>query len=160
MIPGLAFQQYPQRWCWVFHSWNYPVLHHLLTVSQLFPSQHSTGPSPSNAPFGNIGAAAPRQRSETFCSGFVPEYYSPIRFLAPRQPEFRFRLYPNLPPGGFRSMFVFPVSHPFVCECHNISTIPSVWTIPGLPGSRTLLPHRVARTHLGTMDWNPTPSPP
>jgi hypothetical protein len=52
-------------------------------------------------------------------------------------------------------MFVFPVAHPFVCECHNISTIPSVWTIPGLPGSQTFLPHRVARTHLGTMDWNP-----
>ena len=52
-------------------------------------------------------------------------------------------------------MFVFTVTHPFVCECHNISTIPSAWTIPGLPGSQTLLPHRVARTHLGTMDWNP-----
>jgi hypothetical protein len=52
-------------------------------------------------------------------------------------------------------MFVFTVTHPFVCECHTISTIPSAWTIPGLPGSQTLLPHRVARTHLGTMDWNP-----
>ena len=52
-------------------------------------------------------------------------------------------------------MFVFTVTHPFVCECHNIATIPSAWTIPGLPGSQTLLPHRVARTHLGTMDWNP-----
>jgi hypothetical protein len=52
-------------------------------------------------------------------------------------------------------MFVFPVSHPFVCECHNISTIPSVPTIPGLPGSHTPLPHRVARTHPGTMGWNP-----
>jgi hypothetical protein len=52
-------------------------------------------------------------------------------------------------------MFVFPVAHPFVCECHNISAIPSLWTIPGLPGSHTFLPHRVARTHLGTMDRNP-----
>ena len=52
-------------------------------------------------------------------------------------------------------MFVFPVSHSFVCECHNISTIPSARTIPGLPGSLTPLPHRVARTHLGTMGWNP-----
>ena len=52
-------------------------------------------------------------------------------------------------------MFVFTVAHPFVCECHSISTIPSAWTIPGLPGSHTLLPHRVARTHLGTMDRNP-----
>ena len=52
-------------------------------------------------------------------------------------------------------MFVFTVAHPFVCECHNISTIPSAWTIPGLPGSQTLLPHRVARKHLGAMDWNP-----
>ena len=52
-------------------------------------------------------------------------------------------------------MFVFPVSHPFVCECHIISTIPSARTVPGLPGSPTPLPHRVARTHLGTMGWNP-----
>jgi hypothetical protein len=66
----------------------------------------------------------------------------------------------NLPPGGSRPMFVFPVSRPFVCGCHNISTIPSARTIPGLPGSHTPLPHRVARTHPGTMGWNPTPSPP
>jgi hypothetical protein len=32
-------------------------------------------------------------------------------------------------------MFVFPVSCPFVCRCHMISTIPAAWTIPGLPGS-------------------------
>jgi len=50
---------------------------------------------------------------------------------------------------------VFSVSHTFVCGCHNISTLPSFRTIPGLPGSHTPLPHRVARTHLGTMSWNP-----
>jgi hypothetical protein len=117
--------------------------------------QQSTGPSPSDAPFEYIGAAAHRQRSEAFCFDLVSEYYSPIRLLAPHRLEFRLRLYPHLPPGGCRSMFVFPVSHPFVCECHKISTIPSARTIPGLPGSLTSLPHRVVRTHLGTMDWNP-----
>ncbi len=55
--------------------------------------------------------------------------------LAPLRPELRFRLYPRLPPGGFRSKFAFPVSRPFVCGCCNISTIPPVRTIPGLPGS-------------------------
>ena len=52
-------------------------------------------------------------------------------------------------------MLVFAVSRPFVCGCHNISTLPVRWTIPGLPGSHTSLPHRVARTHLGATRWNP-----
>ena len=52
-------------------------------------------------------------------------------------------------------MFVFPVPCPFVCRCHMISTIPAVRTIPGLPGSHTPLPHRVARTHRGTTRRNP-----
>jgi hypothetical protein len=69
--------------------------------------------------------------------------------------NFASRLYPHLPPGGSRPMFVFPVSRPFVCRCHTISTIPPARTIPGLPGSHTPLPHRVARTHLGTMGGNP-----
>ena len=125
-----------------------------LSPSNSHPQQ-STGPSPSDAPFGYTGAAALRQRSEAFCSDLVSEYYSPIRLLAPHRLEFRLRLYPHLPHGGCRSMFVFPVSHPFVCECHKISTIPSARTIPGLPGSPTPLPHRVVRTHLGTMGWNP-----
>jgi hypothetical protein len=113
------------------------------------------GLPPSNAPFEYTGAAAHRQRSEAFCSDLVSEYYSPIRLLAPHRLEFRLCLYPHLPHGGCRSMFVFPVAHPFVCEGHNISTIPSARTIPGLPGSLTSLPHRVVRTHLGTMGWNP-----
>jgi hypothetical protein len=48
-----------------------------------------------------------------------------------------------------------PFARPFVCGCHTIAAIPSAWTIPGLPGSHICLPHRVARTHLGTMRWNP-----
>ena len=47
------------------------------------------------------------------------------------------------------------LARPFVCGCHTIVTIPSIWTIPGLPGSPTPLPHRVARTHRGTMRGNP-----
>lgn len=30
---------------------------------------------------------------------------------------------------------MFPVARPFVCGCHMIASIPSAWTIPGLPGS-------------------------
>ena len=80
--------------------------------------------------------------------------------LAPLRPELRFRLYPRLPPGGFRSKFAFPVSRPFVCGCCNISTIPPVRTIPGLPGSHSPLSHRVTRKHRDAMGRNPTPSPP
>jgi hypothetical protein len=40
-------------------------------------------------------------------------------------------------------------------RCHPISTLPSVWTIPALPGSPTSLPHRVARTHPGATRRNP-----
>jgi hypothetical protein len=47
------------------------------------------------------------------------------------------------------------LTRPFVCGCHSIVTIPPVWTIPGLPGSLTPLPHRVVRTHLGTTGRNP-----
>src|SRR5262249_7126340 len=100
------------------------------------------------------------QRSEALCSGLVHEEYAPLRLLAPHALELRFRLYPRRPPGGFRSMFACPVAHPFVCGCRTISTIPTAWTIPGLPGSPTPLPHRVARTHRGAMGWNHTPSPP
>ena len=91
------------------------------------------------------------QQSETFCFDLVHEYYPPIRLLASHRLEFRICLYPNLPRGGFRPVFVFSVSRPFVCGCHNILTIPSIWTIPGLPGSHTFLPHHVVRKHLGTM---------
>ena len=141
---------------WVFRKGNSPALCRLLSAFHMFaPTQQSVGPSLSSPAFWAGRHPGSRPGSEAFCSDLVQQYYSPLRFLAPHRPELRSRLYPHLPPGGFRPMFVFPVAHPFVCECHNISTIPSVWTIPGLPGSQTLLPHRVARTHLGTMDWNP-----
>jgi hypothetical protein len=106
----------------------------------------------------------PFEHASVAASGNDPRPFALTSFLSttPRSDSwhrigrnFASRLYPHLPRGGSRSMFVFPVSRPFVCGCHNISTIPSVRTIPGLPGSHTLLPHRVARTHLGTMGWNP-----
>ena len=102
---------------------------------------HSTGPSPSDRPFG-------RDRRR----------HSPVTIrslLAPHRPELRLRLYPHLPPGGSRPGFAFPVARPFVCECRTIPAIPAPWTIPGLPESLDALPHRVARTHLGATGRNP-----
>jgi hypothetical protein len=51
---------------------------------------------------------------------------------------------------------MFPVCPPFRLRVspHRGHTYLS-WTIPGLPGSHICLPHRVARTHLGTMRWTP-----
>jgi hypothetical protein len=80
------------------------------------------------------------QRSKAFCCGLVPASYAPLRLLAPRRPELRSRGYPRLPLGGFRPRLVFPVARPFVCGGHPISTLPTVWTRPGLPGSPTPLP--------------------
>jgi hypothetical protein len=121
---------------------------------------HSTGPSPSDRPFGpdrrrhspvTIRSLLFRLRSRDS----VPEYRAPIRLLAPHRPELRSRLYPHLPPGGSRPGFAFPVARPFVCECRTIPAIPAPWTIPGLPESLDALPHRVARTHLGATGRNP-----
>jgi hypothetical protein len=49
-------------------------------------------------------------RSETFCSGLIPEYFAPIRLLASPRLELRLRLYLHLPPGDSRSMLVFAVA--------------------------------------------------
>ena len=74
------------------------------TISPRFPSlahsQLSTGTSPSNGSFGPATAAARSNDPRPYVCRLVPEYYSPIRFLAPRRPEFRFRLYPYLPCGA------------------------------------------------------------
>src|ERR1700730_12237858 len=69
-----------------------------------------------------------------------PSTLAPIRLLAPHRPEFRLRLYPHLPSGGSSPGFAFPVSRPFVGECHIIPAIPALWTIPGLPELLTLFP--------------------
>lgn len=93
---------------------NLPLPTHQFPASP--HSQQSTGPSPSDGPFERAGAAAPvcRQRSEAFCFDLVPEYYSPIRFLAPLRPELHPQAYiRTYRPGGFRPMFVFPVFPPF-----------------------------------------------
>lgn len=156
IVRPVALLQFPQPRGWVFLIGNYPSLLRLLAAHRATThSQQSMGPSPSGTPFEHTSAAAPRQRSESFCSDPVQEYYSPIRILAWYQPKLRSRLYSHLPPGGSRPTFVFSVPHPFVCECHNISAIPPARTIPGLPGSHSPLPHRVARKHLGTTGWNP-----
>jgi hypothetical protein len=94
-------------------------------VADTASTQQSTGPFPSRAPFGSHGRRSSWLRSEGFCSSLVPESYALLRLLAPRRLDLRSRLYPCLPPGGSRSTFVFPVSHPFVCGCHIIATIPS-----------------------------------
>jgi hypothetical protein len=93
-------------------------------------------------------------RSVAFCSAGVPEYGPPLRLLAAPRLELRFRLSPHLPPGGSRAMFVFSVARPFGCGCHTLSPLPALRTLPGLPGSRVSLPHRVARTHRGTLGRN------
>ncbi len=71
------------------------------TISPRFPSlahsRLSTGTSPSNGPFGPASAAARSNDPRPYVCRLVPEYYSPIRFLTPRRPEFRSRLYPHLP---------------------------------------------------------------
>src|SRR5262249_46019166 len=116
---------------------------------------HSTGLPPPVGLLDPPGVTARWWQSGTFCSDPVQEYLAPIRLLAPHRPEFRSRLYPHLPSGGFRPGFAFPVARPFVCECRTIPAIPFRWTIPGLPESLTHLPHRVVRTHLGATEWNP-----
>ena len=79
------------------------------TISPRFPSlahsQLSTGTSPSNGSFGPASAAARSNDPRPYVCRLVPEYYSPIRFLAPRRPEFRFRLYPYLPCGALGRPF-------------------------------------------------------
>ena len=54
--------------------------------------------------------SALRQQSETLCGCLVHQYYAPIRPLASHRLELRSRLYPHLPWGGSRPIFVFPVS--------------------------------------------------
>jgi hypothetical protein len=94
------------------------------------------------------------QRSGAFCADGVPEYCTPLRLLAAPRLELRFRLSPPLPPGGSRALFVFSVARPFVCGYHSLSPLPALRTLPGLPGSRVSLPHRVARPPRGTLGRN------
>jgi hypothetical protein len=124
------------------------------------PLSAKHGAFPLRPTFGVRRRRCSWQRSKAFCCGLVPESYAPLRLLASRRPELRSRVYPRLPLGGFRPRFVFPVARPFVCGCHTISTIPTVWTILGLPGSPAPLPHRVVRTHRGAMGGNHASSPP
>jgi hypothetical protein len=165
-LPLRPFSAFRCPWVAPFHgilstgvgSFSHGTIQLSHTYSPLpgtFHSQQSTGPSPSAVPFEHLSAAAPGNDPSPFAlSSFmstIPRSESWHRIGQ----NFAFRLYPHLPHGSSRSMFVFPVSRPFVCGCHNISTILSLRTIPGLPGSHTPLPHRVARKHLGTMRWNP-----
>jgi hypothetical protein len=151
MRVGLVVPRSPPYRRWVFHPRNSPTFQYLLTASQRFPRAAAHGAFPRCWTFCAQPRRYTRQRSEALCCDLVPESYAPLRLLAPPRPELRARVYPRLPPGGFRSRFVCPVPCPFVCRCHTISTIPAAWTIPGLPGSPAPLPHRVARTPRGAM---------
>ena len=94
---------------WVFHQRNFPVTQCLLIDLPPSSVPLSTGPSPSIAPFEQQRRRNTRLRSETFCSDLVHEYFAPIRFLASRRPELRFRLYLHLLRGGSSSMLAFAV---------------------------------------------------
>jgi hypothetical protein len=142
------------------HVRNSPTAQALLAASPRFPRAAQHGAFPLRLALWGRQRRYTRQRSEALCSGLVPESYAPLRLLAPPRLALRSRFYPHRPPGGLRSMVAFPVARPFVCGCRTISTLPSPQTIPGLPGSPTPLPHRVARTHRSAMGWNQTPSPP
>ncbi len=80
-----------------FAKGNYPSSRYLRVSHSLAHSRLSTGTSPSNGPFGPASAAARSNDPRPYVCRLVPEYYSPIRFLTPRRPEFRSRLYPHLP---------------------------------------------------------------
>jgi hypothetical protein len=118
-------------------------------------AQQSTRPSPSAGPF-VPGSAAACRRSPWAC--VLPTFLSTI----PRSDSWH-RLGRNFARASIRAYLLAapgrrlcsPLARPFVCGCHTISTIPSIRTIPGLPGSPTPLPHRVARTHRGTTRRNP-----
>src|SRR5918995_2448903 len=118
-------------------------------------AQRSTGPSPSVGPFEPAGAAAPGSDPKPFALtsfvssmprsdswhrigwNFACAYIHTYRLVASGRP------------------LCSPFARPFVCGCHSIAAIPTSWTIPGLPGSPIGLPPRVARTHRGTLRWNP-----
>jgi len=159
MVSGVVPQS-PHCWGWVFHRGYYPTLLPLLSASRPLPRSVEYGAFPLGPAFWAEQRRCTWQRSAAFCSDGVGEYCTPLRLLAAPRLELRSRLYPHLPPGGYRAMFVFSVTRPFVCGCHPISTLPPSRTLPALPGSRVSLPHRVARTHRGTPGRNQLPSPP
>jgi hypothetical protein len=120
------------------------------------PPHPSTGPSPAARAFAPARGAAPGSAPQPLV---LTAFLSPV----PRSDSwprvgwnFARRLSPHLPPGGSRVTFAFAVARPFVCGCRTLSPIPLPRTLPGLPGSRVSLPHRVARPHHGPLGGNPT----
>ncbi len=114
---------------------------------------HSTGPSPSDRPFGRdrrrhspvtIRSLLFRLRSRVPCPDPTPGTASVGTSLT----------LISAPTAGWLQAGL-PVARPFVCECRTIPAIPTPWTIPGLPELLDALPHRVARTHLGATGRNP-----
>ena len=125
-----------------------------------FHSQQSTGPSPSAVPFEHLSAAAlgndPSPFALSLFMSTIPRSESWHRFGR----NFAFRLYPHLPHGSSRSMFVFPVSRPFVCGCHNISTILPLGQYQASLGHTRLFPTVSPANTLVRWRGTQTPSPP
>jgi hypothetical protein len=154
MMVSSVVPQSPHCGGWVFHTGNCPPLRPLLTASGPGSRSGKHGAFPLCPAFWAEQRRCTRQRSAAFCSDGVPEYHTPLRLLAAPRLEFRLRLYPPLPPAGFRVTVAFSVARPFVCGCRTISPLPVRRTLPSLPGSSGSLPHRVARTHHGTLGRN------
>jgi hypothetical protein len=78
------------------------------------------------------------------CSDSVPEYHTPFRLLAAPRLEFRFRLYPHLPPGAVGQ-----------CLCSPFLALSSASATP----SRPYLPFGPYQVSLGHVCLFPTVSP-
>ena len=114
---------------------------------------HSTGPSPSDRPFGpdrrrhspvTIRSLLFRLRSRVPCPDPTPGTASVGTSLA---------LISAPTAGWLQAGLCIPCCSPF--RLRVIPAIPAPWTIPGLPELLDALPHRVARTHLGATGRNP-----
>src|SRR3954462_2282206 len=80
---------------------TWPHFRHVLTRSSRVDTATQHGAFPLRSTFWLRPASLlVRQRSGAFCSDPVPEYFAPIRLLAPLRSDLRLRLYPPLPLGA------------------------------------------------------------
>ena len=158
---GSARARFPRGRGWVFHKGNCPTWPLLTRRLVAWPRHNRAQGLPPPAPLlGDTGVTAPGCDPRV---SVVPSFLSSTpcsdswHRVGWNFAHASIHTYRLVAPGhGLCSL----LARPFVCGCHRIVPIPPVWTIPGLPGSPTPLPHRVARTHRGAMGWNHTPSPP